>query len=44
MALLELRTETRVKQVLAPEEVPSNVRHVASALSDLLREAAASSP
>lgn len=44
MAELESPSGGRAKQVVAPEEVPSNVRHVASALSDLLREAAASSP
>ena len=44
MAELDLRVGTRAKQVLAPDEVPSNVQHVASALSDLLREAAASTP
>jgi tetratricopeptide (TPR) repeat protein len=44
MAELESRAGARVKQVVAPEEVPSNVRDVATALSDLLREAAASSP
>jgi tetratricopeptide (TPR) repeat protein len=44
MAELDLRVGTRARQVVAPEEVPSNVRYVATALSDLLREAAASSP
>ena len=44
MAALDLRVGMRVKQVIPPEEVPSNVRHVATALSELLREAAASSP
>ena len=44
MVELDLRVGTRGKQVVVPEEVPSDVRHVASALSDLLREAAASSP
>ena len=44
IAELESRTGSRFERMLPPADVPSNVRNVAKALSDLLREAAASSP
>jgi tetratricopeptide (TPR) repeat protein len=44
MAELKSRAGSRTERVAPPAEVPSNIRHVATALSDLLREAAASSP
>lgn len=44
IASLESRAGSRSERVLPPAEVPSNVQDVATALSDLLREAAASSP
>jgi tetratricopeptide (TPR) repeat protein len=44
VAELESRAGSRSAPWTPPVDVPSNVHHVATALSDLLREAAASSP
>jgi len=44
IAELESRTGSRSERVMPPAEVPSNVWDVATALSDLLREAGVSTP